>query len=103
MRVWMTTAASPGYGISRARIPGTLTRETWRQKAALRRGVTSVFYTYLNFGRDPETGPWHVTIHGNDVNFDWPAAPNPRVAANRCAESVAPLGGVRTRSNAARR
>jgi hypothetical protein len=66
----MTTAASPGYGISRARITGRLTRENWRQKATVRRGVTSVFYTYLNYGRDPETGPWHVTIHGNDVNYE---------------------------------
>jgi hypothetical protein len=68
MRVWSTTAAHPSNGISRARITDRLTRENWRDKATVRRGATSIYYTYLNYYVEPETGPWHVTVHGNDVN-----------------------------------
>ena len=72
MRVWNTTALYPAYGISHARIAERLTRENWLQKAVVRQGPTSIYYTYIVYaGATPEEGPWKVEVHGNDVNWEY--------------------------------
>jgi hypothetical protein len=69
---WMATAPHPANGISHARIAERLTRETWLEKAVVRQGPTSIYYTYMVYaGATPEEGPWMVQIHGNDVNWEY--------------------------------
>ena len=71
MKIWMTTVAHPVAGISHKRIADTLTRENWLEKAVVRRGPDSIYYTYIVYGATPETGPWKVEVHGNDVNWEY--------------------------------
>ncbi len=72
MRVWIATAPNPACGISHEKIADKLTRENWPQKAVVRQGPTSIYYTYIVYaGAIPEAGPWKVQIHGNDVNWDY--------------------------------
>ena len=72
MRVWHATAPYPACGISHARITDTLTRENWLQKAVVRQGPDSIYYTYILYaGARPEEGPWLVEVHGNDVNWEY--------------------------------
>ena len=72
MRVWHCTAPHPACGISHARITDTLTRENWLQKAVVRQGPDSIYYTYILYaGTRPDEGPWRVEVHGNDVNWEY--------------------------------
>ena len=72
MRIWKVTAPHPVCGISHARIADTLTRENWLEKAVVRQGSTSIYYTYILYaGATPEVGPWKVAVHGNDVNWEY--------------------------------
>ena len=72
MRAWMCTTAHPVCGISHARITDRLTRENWLEKAVVRQGPTSIYYTYIVYaGATPEAGPWKVEVHGNDVNWEY--------------------------------
>jgi len=68
----MCTAPHPVYGISHVRITDKLTRENWLQKAVVRQGPTSIYYTYILYaGATPEEGPWMVEVNGNDVNWEY--------------------------------
>src|SRR5215469_102303 len=72
MRIWKVTAPHPVCGISHARIADALTRENWLEKAVVRQGSTSIYYTYILYaGASPEVGPWNVVVHGNDVNWEY--------------------------------
>ena len=72
MRGWMCTDPHPVFGISHARITDKLTRENWLQKAVVRQGPTSIYYTYILYaGATPEEGPWMVEVNGNDVNWEY--------------------------------
>ena len=72
MRGWMCTDPHPVFGISHARIVDKLTRENWLQKAVVRQGPTSIYYTYILYaGATPEEGPWMVEVNGNDVNWEY--------------------------------
>ena len=63
MRVWTSTAPQPVYGISHARITDILTRKNWLQKAVVRQGPDSIYYTYILYaGARPEEGPWKVEV-----------------------------------------
>jgi hypothetical protein len=49
-----------------------MTRENWLEKAVVRQGPTSIYYSYILYaGATPDEGPWMVEVHGNDVNWEY--------------------------------
>jgi hypothetical protein len=77
MRVWTFTVPHPVYGISHARITDRLTRENWLEKAVVRQGPTSIYYTFIIYAAaTPEQDPWKVEVFGNDVNWEFFSRPD---------------------------
>jgi hypothetical protein len=78
------------YGIGHVRITDELTRENWLQKAVVRQGPTSIYYTYILYaGATPEEDPWMVEVNGNEVNWEYfPRRLQPVVCRPRRRASV---------------
>jgi hypothetical protein len=49
-----------------------LTRANCQEKAVIRQGPTSIYYTFIIYaGATPEQGPWEVEVYCNDVNWEF--------------------------------
>jgi hypothetical protein len=65
-------SSAPGKWNQPSEDRGQLTRENWLEKAVVRQGPTSIYYTYILYaGTTPDEGPWQVEVHGNDVNWEY--------------------------------